>query len=236
MFSIEKDMDKMPFLAKRKALEYTLYLTRRKMKNSINIKGSIIEINAYVLVRLSILSAISVVLSYFEITPPLSPYFVKLDISDFPALLASFAFSPFAGVIVEFVKNLLRFFSSVTCGIGELANFIIGASMAFSAGIVYKRNKTKKGALISLIVSSFSMALTGSFTNYFILLPLFSNFMPIDTIIASFNSFIPFIKTKMDIILFSVFPFNLVKGILISIITYLVYKRLGPILNGRTVL
>lgn len=206
------------------------------MKKFIPIKNSVIPINAYVLVRLAILSAILAILSYFEITPPLSPSFVKLDISDFPALLASFLFSPVTGVIVEFVKNLFRLFSSMTCGVGELANFIIGASMAFSAGIVYKRNKTLKGALISFIISSFVMALVGSAANYFILLPLFSSFMPIDTIIASFNSFIPIIKTKLDMILYSVIPFNLMKGTLISVITFLFYKRLGPIMNDRTVL
>jgi riboflavin transporter FmnP len=199
-------------------------------EESIRMKNS--KMNIRVMGSVAVLSAVSAVLSYINFTPPLSPAFVKLDISDVPALLAAFTFNPLAGVSVELINNLLGLFSSNTGGVGEFSNFIIGASMAFSAGLVYKRNRTLKGALISLIAASAAMAIVGSVMNYFVLLPLYSVFMPMDAIIAAFGVFIPFIHTKLDVVLYNAFPFNLIKGLLISVITFFLYKRLSPILKG----
>ncbi len=198
--------------------------------SSITVKPKI-EIRT--LVSLAMLSAVSVALSFVEVTMPLSPSFVKLDVSDFPALLAAFTFGPLAGVMVELIKNLIGLLSTGTGGIGELANFIIGGAMAFSAGIIYRRRRTLKGALLALVCGSIVMAIVGGVVNYFILLPLFSSFMPMDTIIASFGMFIPIIKTKLDVILYSTIPFNLFKGALISVVTFLLYKRLSPLMKGR---
>jgi riboflavin transporter FmnP len=190
------------------------------------------KLSTRMLVSIAMLSAVSVALSYLSFTPPLSPSFVKLDMSDFPALIAAFTFSPLAGVGVVLVKNLIGLFSSGTGGVGEFANFIIGASMAFSTGAVYKKNRTLKGAVISLVVGSLAMAIMGAVMNYFVLLPLYSNFMPMDAIIAAFGAFFPFINSKLDVVLYNSIPFNLIKGLLISVITFLVYKRLSPILKG----
>ena len=147
------------------------------MKTIISTKNNISSIKTRMLVSIAMLSAISVVLSYLEITPPLSPPFVKLDISDFPAMLAAFTFGPLAGVGVQFIKNIIGLISAATGGIGELANFIIGASMAFSAGVIYKYRKTIKGALFSLVIGSIVMSVVGSAANYFILLPLYYRFI-----------------------------------------------------------
>jgi riboflavin transporter FmnP len=155
-----------------------------------------------------------------------------MDISDFPALIAAFTFGPISGVIVELIKNAFGLFSTVTGGVGELANFLIGTSMAICSGTIYQYKKSRKGAILSLSVGTIVMMAIGAVVNYFILLPLYSTFMPMDTLIQSFSAFIPFIRTRFDIVLYSTIPFNLVKGLLISIIMFVVYKKLSPILKG----
>lgn len=180
----------------------------------------------------ALLSAISFVLAYFEFPVPLSPSFARMDISDFPALIGAFAFGPTSGVMIELVKNALQLISTSTGGVGELANFLMGASYVLTAGLIYKFRKTKTMAWIAGISGSVAMGIVAAITNYFILLPLFEQFMPLDQLIASFSEFIPFIQTKLDVVLYNAFPFNLLKGLAITIVTMLVYKRLRPILKG----
>jgi len=181
----------------------------------------------------AVLSAVAFVLAFFAFPVPLSPSFARMDLSDFPALIGSFAFGPVAGILIELVKNLLGLFSTATGGVGELANFLMGASFVASAGLIYKLHKTRKRALIGGIVGSVVMGIVAALANYFILLPLFEQFMPLDQVIASFGAFIPFIKTKLDVVLYNAFPFNLLKGLVITGITMLVYKRIRPLLKGR---
>lgn len=178
----------------------------------------------------AVLSAIAFVLAFFEFPVPLSPSFARMDLSDLPALIGAFAYGPAAGILIELVKNALQLFTSSTGGIGELANFIMGSSFVTAAGLIYKFHKTKKTAIIACLIASVVMGIVAAIVNYFILLPVFEAFMPLDQLIASFGKFIPFIKTKLDVVLFNAFPFNLLKGIGITI---LLYKRLTPILKGR---
>ena len=177
------------------------------------------------------LAAISYILAFLEFPVPLSPAFARMDLSDFPALIGAFAFGPLCGLMIELVKNGLQLFSTSTGGVGELANFLMGGSYVLAAGLFYKRNKTKKNAVISWILASIVMGVTAALTNYFILLPMFEAFMPLDQVIASFGAFIPFIRTKLDVVLFNAFPFNLLKSLVIGALTMLVYKRLTPILK-----
>lgn len=189
--------------------------------------------NVRMLTMTAVLSAIAFVLAFFEFPVPLSPSFARMDLSDLPALIGAFAYGPISGILIELVKNALQFLTSSTGGIGELANFIMGSSFVVTAGLIYKLHKTKRTALIACLVASVVMGITAAIVNYFILLPVFEAFMPLDQLIASFGEFIPFIKTKLDVVLFNAFPFNLLKGIGISIVTMLLYKRLTPILKGR---
>ena len=103
----------------------------------------------------------------------------------------------------------------------------------FTAGFIYQLNKTKKTAWIAGMAGSVVMGIVAALANYYILLPLFEQFMPLDQLIASFEAYIPFIHSKRDIVLFNAFPFNLLKGVVISVVTMFVYKRLRPILKGR---
>ena len=180
----------------------------------------------------AVLSAIAFILAYFEFPVPLSPSFARMDISDLPALIGAFAYGPLAGVLIELVKNALQLTSTATAGVGELANFIMGGTFVLVAGAVYRRRKTKKAALIACLVASLAMGIAAAVVNYFILLPAFEAFMPLNELIASFGEFMPFIRTKLDVVLFNALPFNLLKGLAISAVTMLIYKKLSPILKG----
>ena len=181
----------------------------------------------------AMLAAVAYLLAFVEFPVPLSPAFARMDLSDLPALIGAFAFGPIAGLLIELVKNSLQLLTTSTGGVGELANFIMGASYVVAAGFIYKHRKTKKTALIACAVASLVMGIAAAIANYFILLPLFENFMPLDQLIASFGEFLPFIRTKLDIVLFNAFPFNLLKGLVIGAVTMLTYKRLTPMLKGR---
>ena len=181
----------------------------------------------------AMLIAVSFILQFLELPMPLSPAFARFDFSDLPALIGAFAYGPLWGVVIELGKNLLHLTVSATGGIGELANFLIGAALVFPAGIIYKRNKCRKTALIGCAAGSLCMGVMAVVTNYFVLLPLFQMFMPLEEMIAAFTAFVPFIHTKLDIVLWNALPLNFLKGAVISLITMVLYKRLSPILKGH---
>lgn len=203
------------------------------MEKTITIQKKPSIQNVRMLTMTAVLSAIAFVLAFFEFPVPLSPSFARMDLSDLPALIGAFAYGPVSGVLIELVKNALQLLTSSTGGIGELANFIMGSSFVVAAGLIYKHHKTKKTAILACLIASVIMGVVATVVNYFILLPVFEAFMPLDQLIASFGEFMPFIKTKLDVVLFNAFPFNFLKGIGISIVTMLLYKRLTPILKGR---
>lgn len=190
------------------------------------------KISVRTITMTALLSAIAYILAFVEFPVPLSPTFARMDLSDFPALIGAFSFGPVAGLLIELVKNALQLFTTSTGGVGELANFLMGASFVSTAGLICGCHKTKKTAWIAGIAGSIVMGIVAVLSNYFILLPLFEQFMPMEQLIASFAEFIPFIHTKLDVVLYNAFPFNVLKGLVISIVTMLVYKRLRPVLKG----
>ena len=180
----------------------------------------------------AMLSAVAYLLAFVEFPVPLSPSFARMDLSDLPALMGAGAFGPLSGALIELVKNALQLLTTSTGGVGEIANFLMGASYVVTAGFIYKHRKTKKTALAACALASVVMGMAAALANYFILLPLFENFMPLDQLIASFAEFLPFIHTKLDVVLFNAFPFNLLKGLVIGGVTMLIYKKLTPVLKG----
>lgn len=190
-------------------------------------------LNIRTITMTALLSAMAYVLAFVEFPVPLSPSFARMDLSDLPALIGAFAFGPISGLLIELVKNTLQLLTTSTGGIGEIANFLMGASYVVVAGVIYKHHKTKKTALLACIAASFVMGAAAALGNYFILLPLFETFMPLDQLIASFAEFLPFIHTKQDVVLFNALPFNILKGLVIGGFTMLTYKRLAPVLKGR---
>lgn len=191
-------------------------------KKTINIKS---------LTIIAMLAAISTVLMFLSFSIPLFPIFLKLDFSEVPALIAAFSLGPFAGVSVVFIKNLINLLFTSSGGIGEFANFLIGSFFVFSAGLVYQKFKTRKGAILSMTVGTIIMSIVGTVANYYILMPLYTLVMPIDSIVNMFKSINPYADTMLKIMFMTIAPFNLLKGFIVSLITFLIYKKLSPIIK-----
>ena len=191
------------------------------------------KLSVRTMVSVAMLSAVAYVLMLIDFSVPLMPSCIKMDLSDLPALIGAYALGPVAGVLVCLFKNLLHLLVTRTGGVGELANFLMGAAFVLTAGAIYRFHKTKKTALLGCLAGSLVMGIAAALANYYILLPLFEQFMPLDQLIASFEAYIPFIHSKRDIVLYNALPFNVLKGLAISLITMLSYKSLRPILKGR---
>jgi len=181
----------------------------------------------------AMLAAISFVLTFFSIPLPGFPPFLKLDISSLPVMIGSFALGPISGVGISAIKSLLDLlFGSNSAGVGQLADFLITASFALTAGIIYHFNKNRKGALIASIASIFSITIVGAFANYYILLPFYAKvFMPMDKIIAMCQNINPKIDSIGTYIIYATVPFNLLKGTLIATATFLLYKRISGLIH-----
>lgn len=181
--------------------------------------------------KIAMLSVLAFVLMQFELILPIFPSFLKIDVSDLPALIGAFAMGPFAGIAIEAVKNLLHLMQTTTGGVGELANFVIGCSLAVPAAIIYKKHKSKKSAIVGLTVGTIAMTIMGALANYFVMIPFYTAFMPIDAIIELGTIINPNIISVETLVLFGIVPFNIFKGIVLSVLTLLLYKRISPILH-----
>ena len=185
------------------------------------------------MVKISVLGVISMVLMFFDLSVWFAPPFLKLDIADLPSLIGAFAMGPMAGVITQFIKNILHILiqGSSTGGVGEISNFLVGSVFAYSAGIIYYRKKTFKRALLGLFVGVILMTFFASLSNYFVIFPLYSKILPLDGIIELASKLNRFVVDYKSLILYAVVPFNILKGTVVSIITLLVYKKVSPILH-----
>ncbi|MBE3591839.1 MAG: ECF transporter S component [Thermoanaerobacter sp.] len=185
------------------------------------------------MVKVGFLSATAFILMYLEFQVPLFPGFLKLDFSDVPALVASFAMGPLYGVMVELIKNIIHATITQSGGIGEIANFSVGSIFVYTAGIIYQFNKTRKNAIISMAIATVVMAFTASLLNYYVFLPLYQKVMgwPMDAIIGMSKAANKNIVDVRTLIAYGIFPFNVLKGIMLSLITFLIYKKLSPVLK-----
>lgn len=191
-------------------------------------------LNLRMMVQIAMLGAIAVVLMMFEIPLGFAPSFYKLDFSEVPVLLGAFSMGPVAGVLIELIKIMLNLLinGTYTAGVGEFANFGIGCALVVPAGIIYKRKATRKNAVIGLAIGTIVMAIVGGAFNAYVLIPLYSKaMMPLDVIISMGNQINPKITGLSTFIMFAVVPFNLVKGVIVSIMTVLLYKYLRPFLH-----
>lgn len=185
------------------------------------------------LVKVAVLAAIARVVMFFEFPLPIFPAFLKMDFSDLIPLLGGLAMGPLAGVLIELVKNLIHVVNSTTGGVGDLANFIVGAAYIFSVSYFYQKHKTKKGAVIGLIVGIFAMIVAGALVNYFITVPLYAIVLGLSTesIVGMSAAVIPAIHDKFTLILFAFCPFNLLKGVLLTLLALPLYKHVSPLLH-----
>lgn len=195
------------------------------------------RIGARALVQISMLSAIAIILMRFEVPLPFAPPFYKIDFSEVPVLLACFSMGPLAGAVVELIKVILNVVTSgtTTLGVGDFANFLIGCAFCVPAGMIYKKKKTKKGAVIGMVFGTLCMTVIGCFLNAYVLLPVYAKafHMPIEALVEMGTAVNGSITDLMTFVMFAVAPFNLLKGVLVSVIVLAVYKKLSPILHGN---
>lgn len=165
------------------------------------------------LIKISLLSAIALILMYFDF--PVIPIFpwLKIDLSDIPALLGTFGFGPLAGVIIELMKNLLYFFIKGSSVAGIMANFIVGSALVLPAGLIYHRKKSKKSAVLGMIAGLLVMEVAGILANVYILLPLYGMQM-------SSEELVKYVTVGL-------LPFNGIKALMVNVLTYFLYKRVS---------
>lgn len=193
------------------------------------------KINARTIAQIGMLGAVALVLMLFEIPLPFAPSFYKIDFSEVPVLIGSFAMGPVAGVLIELVKILLKLLTkgSTTAGVGDVANFLIGISFCLPAAFIYRKMHSKKGAIIGMAAGTIFMTLVGCFLNAYVLLPTYAKAfqMPIDALVAMGTAVNGHITSLFTFVAFAVAPFNLLKGILVSLVVALIYKKISPILK-----
>ena len=184
------------------------------------------------LTTIAILAAISAVLFMVEIPVVL---FYKLDFSNLPVLLGAFAMGPGPATLILLIKSLLGLLHTSSQGVGELADFLMGFAMILPAGLIYQRHKTRKGALIGLVVGTLAATVAGVLSNLWLMIPFYGAVygMPVEQIVSMGQALIPAIQDEWGFVLLITGPFNLVKWILISVVTLLVYKSLSPLLHHQ---
>lgn len=183
------------------------------------------------LTTVAVLSAIAAVLFMIEIPVVL---FYKLDFSNLPVLLGTFALGPLAGALVLLLKAALGLLHSSSLGVGELADFLMGLAMLLPAGLIYRARRTRGAALVGMLAGTVCAAAAGVLTNVYLLIPFYGTAfgMPVEQIVAMGQTLVPAIQTEWEFVLCITAPFNLLKFALISLVTYLIYKPLSPLLHG----
>lgn len=182
----------------------------------------------------AMLSAAATVLMFFSINVPLMPGFIKLDLSELPALIASFALGPVYGIAVCLVKNLINLLFSSTGGVGELSNFLLGVFFVLPAGLIYQVKKNRVGALLGAVIGAVCMALGSLLTNYYIVYPVYAMLMPMETILNAYRAIYPKVETLWDALLIFNLPFTFVKAMISVGISFPIYKHISLLIKGET--
>ena len=189
------------------------------------------------MVQVAMLGAAAVVLMFFDIPLPFAASFYKIDLSEVPVLIGAFAMGPLAGAAIELIKILLNLVmkGSTTAGVGEVANFLIGCAYVMPAAWIYKTQKTKKNAMIGMAVGTVFLAAAGGLLNAFVLLPAYAAAfgMPMDALVGMGSAVNKAITSLPTFVLFAVVPFNIIKGVVVSLVTMLLYKHISRLLKGE---
>jgi len=185
--------------------------------------------------KIAILTAISAIIMLFEFPLPFAPSFYELDLSEAVILMGGFAMGPLSAAIMELLKNLLNLCinGTITAGVGELANFVMGCALVVPASLIYKYKKSFKGALIALSTGIVSLVIIGCFVNYYIMIPAYVKLasFPLEAILSMAKEANSMAGTLETMIIFAVAPFNFIKGVACAVINLLLYKRLSKILH-----
>ena len=179
---------------------------------------------------IGMLGGVAGVLMLFEIPlVMIAPSFYGLDFSEIPVLIGTFALGPVAGILIELVKIMVKllFKPTSTAFVGEFSNFVIGCSLLLPAGIVYRKRRTRKHAVIGMVMGTLMMAVIGAVLNAVIMLPFYAKVIPLEQIIAAGAEIWPAIDGIWTFVIFCVAPFNLIKGAVTSLSTAVIYKRIS---------
>lgn len=189
--------------------------------------------SANYMAKVAIMGAVARVVMLLEFPLPMFPAFLQMDFSDLIPLLGSLAMGPVAGVLIELIKCILHLINTTTGGVGDLANFMVGSAYVWSVGFFYQRHKTKKGAVTGLIVGTLAMIVAGAIVNYFVTIPLYGLVMgwSEEFIVGMGTAVLPMIQDKFTLILYAFSPFNLLKGIVLTLLALPLYKKFSPLLH-----
>lgn len=190
------------------------------------------RISAQYLTRIAVLTALASILFMIEI-PVVA--FYKLDLSNLPVLLGAFSMGPAAGTAILFLKSLIGMMHSTSMYVGELADFIMGAALVLPAAFIYRRRKSRKSALIGMVSGTVIMVIAAVLVNWKIMIPFYMTAygMPMEAVVGMATAAVPFVDTQWELLLYVTAPFNLLKGVVLSLLTYVMYKRLSPLLHVR---
>lgn len=188
------------------------------------------------MVLMAMFGALSGLLMYIQMPVPFAPSFYKLDFCDVPVLIGSFAMGPVAGAVIAALKILISLVlrGTQTAGVGEFSNWVQACSLSIPAALIYQRNKSRKSAMLGIAAGIITMVIIACVTNTYIMLPAYAKafHMPIDNLIAMGTAVNPHINNLMAFVLLAVAPFNLLKGVLVGLITTLIYKRVSIIIKS----
>ena len=194
------------------------------------------KVNVRTLAMTAVLGAVATVLMFFSFSIPIIlPSFLAMDFSELPALIAAFTMGPVSGVVVCLIKNLVNLPSSGTGGAGELCNFLMGVTFVVPAGLIYKFRKDRVGAVLGSLVGAVVMAVLSLPINLFISYPAYAVFynMTTDKVMDMYRAIVPWVKTLPQALLIFNMPFTFCKAMCSVIITFVIYKRISPIIKGK---
>jgi riboflavin transporter FmnP len=206
-------------------------MTNNKTKRSAGRSALSVQDIAFI----GMFGAVASVLMFLEFPLPFAPSFYELDFSEVPVLIGSFALGPVAGILIELIKILIHLVikGTHTAGVGEVANFIIGCALVLPAGFIYRLRKNRKRALIGMAVGTLTMTAAGCLINAFVLLPTYAAAfgMPMEALIDMGNAVNHSVHDLATFAILCVGPFNLLKGVLVSVVTMILYKRISGLIK-----
>ena len=184
------------------------------------------------LTRIAVLTALASILFLIEI-PVVA--FYKLDLSNLPVLLGALSMGPLAGILILALTSLIGMLHSPSMYVGELADFIMGAAFVLPAALMYRQNKTRKTALAGMLVGTVTMIVVAVLVNWKMMIPFYMNAygMPMEAVVGMATKVLPFVDTEWKLLLCITAPFNLLKGVVLSALTYVLYKHLSPLLHVK---
>lgn len=184
---------------------------------------------------IGMLGAVAAVLMFLEMPlPVIAPPFYKMDLSEVPVLIGTFAMGPVAGMLIELIKILVHLIikGTSTAFVGELGNFAVGCALILPAALVYHFKRTRVGAVLGMIAGTLVMAVVGMAINGFVLLPLYAAaFGGMEAIIAAGTAVHAGVDSVFGFVALCVAPFNLIKGVITSVLTFFLYKRISSLIK-----